>query len=62
MVLKYGLGRKQPRLMILGTQISGYGTQICPNYLIFHTHREENNIDQICFIKEINLIKQNGEN
>ena len=39
-VLRYGLGRNQPRLVILATYISRLSTKICPNELIFHAQIE----------------------
>ena len=51
-VLRYGLGPKQPRLVILCTYISGLGTKICSNELIFHAHIEEKINKKILFLKK----------
>ena len=40
-VLRYSLRWKQPRLDILATSISRFGTKISPNELIFHAQIEE---------------------
>ena len=40
-ILRYGLGPKQARLVILGTYISRSGTKICPSMLIFHIRIEK---------------------
>ena len=59
-VLRYGLGWKQPRLVILATYISRLGTKLCPNELIFHSQIEEKNSSTLFYKKKINLIKYKG--
>ena len=57
-VLRYGLGQKQPRLVILATQISHLSTKIRPNNPIFHAQIEEKILKHPCFIKKNNLFDQ----
>ena len=59
-VLRYGLGWKQPRLVILANLISCLGPKICLNELIFHAQIEEKNSRTLFDNKKINLIKYIG--
>ena len=38
------MGPKQTRLVTLGTQISSFGTKICPYEVIVHRHIDKNEI------------------
>ena len=61
-VSRYGLGWKQPRLLILGTLISRLGPKICPNEFIFHAEIEKKKIQAPCFIKKSIWSSISGEN
>ena len=58
-VLKYGLGWKPPKLVILATLISQLGLKICPNGLIFQAQIKQKTLSNL-FKKKINLIKYIG--
>ena len=48
-ILRYGLGPKQPILVILSIYISRLGNKICPNELILHAHTKKKFTIIFCF-------------